>query len=202
MTAFPDSALIPDPERRALASIFESADGLQDRASGGALGLFPSATEVIRRSPSLRKNADGPLPRFRPSPVPAASRKVRDVPHPNSPPTLRSRPIGESRTCCARKHVARHEQTPLTPLTLRDTGSGKRIGTQRQREPRKQRKPVYALFLCSPCSLCVIPDIGIRCALQQRISRGDAEENGEPRRTHRSSSAAHLFPPRPPRDPF
>ena len=38
-----------------------------------------------------------------------------------------------------------------------------------------------------------MPDIGIRCAPEQRIPRGDAEKNGEPQRTHRSSSAAHLF---------
>ena len=50
------------------------ADGSQDRASGVPICLLRIATEAIRRTASLVKNFDGPLPRF-----PSCS--VPDVPH-------------------------------------------------------------------------------------------------------------------------
>jgi hypothetical protein len=70
--------VVPNPDvqtcftqRCAFTSPAELPDGFRDRASGSASRLFRCAPEMIRRTLApRRKNRDGSLPLFYPSPVP------------------------------------------------------------------------------------------------------------------------------------
>ena len=61
----------------AFAQGLARGDGLRDRASGEA-GMVSRG--ALRRERCLRKNADGPLPRFHPAAVPDISRKAPCAP--------------------------------------------------------------------------------------------------------------------------
>ena len=101
----------------------EWGDGSQDAHQV----VRTSCSRAPRRSagdphPS-QKNSHGILPRLLPSAVPAASREVRSAPRRNSGPTLRLRATPLLERPCTPAHAGRHEQTPVTPRTLRETCS-------------------------------------------------------------------------------